>query len=75
MDKSNEDTRTGYFIIDAGTNRQMYVMKDQPAICDTEEHAQKLISNWVTLQEQMGVKTAYKWIPISIQEYNQKYVI
>lgn len=73
--EQNKDTRTGFYVVVRGTNIRWKV-KDKPTlICDTKDIAQKHIDDDIAYRKESSIRPGKHWVPISIAEYNKRYVM
>lgn len=70
-----EDTRNGFYIVNVGTNKLWHTEPKQPLICDTADIAQAHIDEIVKYRAKSGMPALPLVCPISIAEYNKKYVV
>lgn len=72
-----DDKRTGFYIVEQGTNIHKTLLGrdvSTPEICDTAEIAQNRIDENTKYRKQNNIRQLCTWVPISIAEYNKKYV-
>lgn len=73
--EQKEDEITGYYIVNSGTSKRWHSAPKQSLICDTEDIAQHLIDENIEYRKRSDMRPSPPMSPISIAEYNKKYVV